>query len=648
MSRDTPDVALPPAPTKENSEWQLSELIDAIAAEIDRAEDTLSLKSYARGLAFALKQLSLELTVNVRRRADGRILFQTVNPPEAGATVIRLDLAQMLQSQLEGVRKPLEHTSSRDLTTLPEITGDQILALRTIAIYSVDDLERYTQTAAMIAEVSRKTGISDARIRFWRGLPFINEAKPPSAPPGSTILLEGGNFGATPDANALVLFQGQPAKILEWSQSRLRVTIAPAAKGAGALFAVICNQVTNSINWDASSIDLFVRDIVIVPAQPIEGDEMSFEAELINQGGSEAEPFSVQWTIDNDPKPKKLAHGPLRPGQLSQDSSVHYQTSLKGGPHTISFTADPDKQIQDINPANSTFSKAVSVRVARVLRCADIRPLQTLDPLLNLEPGPADVLRLVFRGLLRLSPQSQEPIPDLAESFETESEGYQFNLRGDVRFHNDHVLTAADVAFTYRRLKEIDSPWCDSVSRSLAEVVALDERKVLFKMVEGKPFPLDLFRIGIVPRKAYKPNPKEFGFKPVGSGPFRVEDFTPGKPIVLRAFHDNWEGIPRFDRITIAYGLTDEELTKQILSSFVLFRNYEVVALTFSRPVYDALNKNGWVTTPAPKRESSPVTLLQAQSPLVQERTLNQFDRAWNSHAWYILNKAVWDSISIA
>ncbi|HEY9653133.1 MAG TPA: hypothetical protein V6C95_20920, partial [Coleofasciculaceae cyanobacterium] len=66
--------------TIDNQEWQLADFVDAIAAEIDHAEDTLSLKSYARGMSFAIKQLSLDLEVTVRRDTNGRILFRTVDP----------------------------------------------------------------------------------------------------------------------------------------------------------------------------------------------------------------------------------------------------------------------------------------------------------------------------------------------------------------------------------------------------------------------------------------------------------------------------------------------------------------------------------------------------------------------------------------
>src|SRR5919199_917144 len=299
---DGQSIELEAATLEENAEWQLSELVDAIAAEIDHAEDTLSLKSFARGMAFAIKQLSLDLEVTVRRAPDGRILFRTVDPDQSSATVLKLDFSQVIQSQLQGLRKPLDEAGDeRVLATLPSITQAEIVALNAVAIFSVGDLERYTRTAAMVAEVSRKTGIPDPRIRLWRQLPFISEAKPPSGPRGSTIVLEGGNFGAQRDPNSAVLFQGLPAPVVTWSDSRLTV-IAPEAGGPGVLFAVIGGQPTHALAWEATTIDLRVRDLAVIPAHPVEGDPVTVEAVLVNEGSGAAGPFQVQGTVDRGPR----------------------------------------------------------------------------------------------------------------------------------------------------------------------------------------------------------------------------------------------------------------------------------------------------------------------------------------------------------
>ncbi|NEO76943.1 ABC transporter substrate-binding protein [Moorena sp. SIO4G3] len=478
----------------ENTEWQLADMVDAIAAEIDRAEDTLSLKSYARGKSMAIKQLKLDIEVKLRRTSDGKILFRTTDPGENSATVIKLDFAQVLESQLQGVRKQLDQPiSTRPLTTLPGITEAEIKQLNGIGIYSVNDLEGYTQTAAMVAELSRKTGIADSRIRIWRQLPFLSEVKPAKGLPGSQVVIEGGNFGDR-DPNAAVLFQGQPAQILEWSKSRLIVTM-PEVTGSGVLFVVIDGQSTNLLSWEAITVDLRVRNIIIIPDQPSAGELITIEADLINQGNSSSDAFEVQWTVDNKPQSIQ-SHGPLQPNQRSQDSSIRRQLRLEAGSHTIRFTADPNHKHLDLNRANSTFTRKIEVKGLNQLTIADFRDINTLDPLVNINYpsgdinyGPGDVLSLVFRGLGRLDPKTGAFVPDIAtrwwwsENKDKNTRIISFQLSENVSFHDGKQLTVADVEFTYQVYKKLNSSPNTRVINIIRDINVVNDRIISFEVL---------------------------------------------------------------------------------------------------------------------------------------------------------------------
>ncbi|NEO68298.1 ABC transporter substrate-binding protein [Moorena sp. SIO3H5] len=481
--------------TEENMEWQLADMVDAIAAEIDRAEDTLSLKSYARGKSMAIKQLQLDMEVKLRRSSDGQILFRTTDPGENSATIIKLDFAQVLESQLQGVRKQLDQPiSTRLLATLPSITEAEIKQLNGIGIYSVNDLEAYTQTAAMVAELSRKTGIADSRIRIWRQLPFLSEVKPAKGLPGSQVVIEGDNFGDR-DPNAAVMFQGQPAEILEWSKSRLIVTM-PEVTGSGVLFVLIDGQTTNLLSWEAITVDLRVRNITITPNQPLAGDLITIEADLINQGNSSSDAFEVQWTVDNKPQPIQ-SHGPLQPNQRSQDSSIRRQLTLEAGSHTIRFTADPNHKHLDLNPANSTFTRQIEVKGLNQLTIADFRDINTLDPLVNINYssgdmnyGPGDVLSLVFRGLGRRDPKTGAFVTDIAtrwwwtENKENNTRIIYFELSENVSFHDGKPLTVADVEFTYQVYnKKLNSIPNKRVINIIRDINVVDDRTISFEVL---------------------------------------------------------------------------------------------------------------------------------------------------------------------
>ncbi|NEQ66036.1 MAG: hypothetical protein F6K21_11140 [Symploca sp. SIO2D2] len=351
---------------QDNTEWQLADIVDAIAAEIDRAEDTLSLKSYARGKSIGIKQLQLDLEVNVRHTPEGEIKFRTVEAGKSSATVLKLDFSQILETQLQSVRKDLtKPISTQPITTLPNITADEIKRLNRIAIYSVDDLDRYTQTAAMLAEVSTKTSIEEIKLRQWQELPFLSTVKPAKGKSGSEVVIEGNNLGEQEPKDE-VLFQGKPAEILSWTNSQLKVKM-PDVVGSGLLFAIIDGQTTNLLNWESvepskSKVDLAVRNI---RAFFLKVGKVSLTADLINFGNVASEPFEVQWLISAPhikTRPIVMKHGSLEPNQTSRDKSIRYEVRLIPGEYNVSFTVDPNNRHPDINRRNNTFTKKIVVK----------------------------------------------------------------------------------------------------------------------------------------------------------------------------------------------------------------------------------------------------------------------------------------------
>jgi peptide/nickel transport system substrate-binding protein len=640
--------ATPANQTDDNVEWQLSELVDAIAAEIDRAQDTLSLKSYARGLAFAIKTLSLDIEVKARRSTDGRLLFRTVDKGESSATVLKLGFAQVLQSQLNGVRKPLADDLAAagigvaSLATLDEIaSAEESAALHAVGIHALDDLVRYTQTPQLMAELSRKTRIPEARLRQWQQLPFMTEARPASGPPGSTVVIEGGNFGNQP---GFVFFQQKEIKILDWRESRLTVEIPVDCAGPGLLVAHVGDQITNPLPWETASVDLTVRDMMIIPAQPAEGDEIVVTAELVNQGNLDADAFAVQWQIDGQ-SAESLAHGPLLAQQRSQESSIRRKLKLSAGAHRITFTADPAGKLPDVNRQNGTFSKQVLVRTRQKLTVGDFRTIGSLDPLGNEQWGPADVLRLIFGGLGRLDPETGTLTPDLAEAWDLRTTNggvtrFVVRLRDGVYFHNGAPLTLDDVKFTYETLlNKVDSPWYELAKGTISEVRILNrnERTLAFGLkvdsegLSPLALPPQLLTVGLLPQKAYTADPAQFGRRPVGSGPFQLSEFIPGQAIHLAAFRQYVQGKPRLDQIEIRSEPAAERLIQMLADQTVT-----AAVFPYTQALAEQLVASGqadWQPIPAPP--AAP-TLLHVGTSKVHERFPNAFDTGWNAHLWYV------------
>jgi peptide/nickel transport system substrate-binding protein len=618
---------------QDNVEWQLADLVDAISAEVDRAEDTLALKSYARKVSFAIKKIALDVEVTMRRTPDGRLLFRSVDAAEESGTVLKLDFAQVLESQLAGWRRPLDDsTTSAPVSMLPGITAEEARALNGIAIFTVDDFFRYTLTAAMVAEVSRKTGIAESRVRLWRELPFLSAIKPEQGLPGSSVVLEGGNFGPARPEGTEVLFHGHPAKVLEWSNGRVTVQSPPQAMGPGLVFMMFGPQPTNLLTWEGSSMDLRVEDLVTQPEAPVSDEPFLAEALLFNRGTLPTQPFDVQWFLNDEPL-EPQPHSPLPPGQRSSESGTRHELQLSPGEYTLRFVADCHEKMPELERALLTFSRTLRVREPQRMLLADFRMRYELDPVLE---GPVDgshVLGLIFRGLARKGPKGML-FPDLAAGWtlpvllETDQGplySVTVTLRPDMRFHDGTPITVEDVLFTFQRMRQEDTPWFKWASR-IHDITASEDQVTFLLYTDNALLPL--LPAGIIPWQLYESDPEHFRQHPVGSGPFRVESFSPEKT-ELRAFRGYHRGVPRLDRLTLLAVPSLDELGERMLN-----RDFPVAVMPFEESWYRKLLEHGeWtvtrVVTPAQE-------LMHVQVPDVLERAPADPDMNGNAHLWYL------------
>ncbi len=656
-------MAADPRKPLSNTEWQLADMVDAIAAEIDHAEDTLALKSYARGMSFSLRQLSLDLQVAVRRDDNGRVQFRTAEPNATGTTTIKLDFAQLLKSQLGDDRRKLEQNIDRRPLDAVGLTAEEIRNLNAIAIYAIDDLHRYTQTAAMIGEVSRKTNINDARLRQVLGLPYLDALKPDRGLPGSIILLEGGNFGAVPSSQASVYFQGVALPIVAWSNARIQVKIPSTATGNGVIFVVINDQISNTIDWQVLTVDLIVKDITITPSNPQENDEITVTASLVNQGTGAANAFAVRWSIDGqDQKPQP--HGILPPGQASQESSLVLKTRLSAGDHKFSFTADPEQLLTDVDLANSKFSQGITVTAAQNVSFGDYQVLDSLDPFVSEQPWELrqSVLNLIYRGLMRFDPTNgallndlSQPPPrfngDLAIERNALIKGDRagsadrrivpirdvlpsvtYQLRQDVSFHDDTALTPEDVVFSYQRAME-SSLWAEMLS-VITNIEIIDRATVVFTLSEKLAANLNpqIWTLPIIPAHAYQTNPKQFINNPIGCGPFMAALKQDGKSglVQLQAFAPYYRGQPRLQNLSIMLQADVRGLLNLLMAgklSAITLPDQEGLA----EKLQSLQDKYQIIRTTTGK-----TTLLHVQSRSLLERLPNNYESNWNAHLWYI------------
>lgn len=165
----------------------------------------------------------------------------------------------------------------------------------------------------------------------------------------------------------------------------------------------------------------------------------------------------------------------------------------------------------------------------------------------------------LFASLLRADDKWQFH-PYLADSWKKSPDGlsYTFNLNKKAVFHDGTPITSADVAFSVNAVRE-NHPFGKTMYANLEKVETPDPHTVVFKF--SKPNPALLLEVStpallpILPKHVYdtggplRSNPHNI--QVVGSGPFKLADYQPGRYVTLEKFNRFFLGPPHLDKIVI-------------------------------------------------------------------------------------------------
>lgn len=185
-----------------------------------------------------------------------------------------------------------------------------------------------------------------------------------------------------------------------------------------------------------------------------------------------------------------------------------------------------------------------------------------LDPALTNTVRAIAVKMSIFDSLLRLNPKTLELEPGAAEAWTVSADNktITFRMRRGIRFHNGREMTADDVKYTIERLltPEIGSPFIRSFDRlaGAREFIAKQAREVsgirildryrlaVTNAIVDSTFPLSFSELFIVPKEEVERLGREFGQRPVGSGPFIFVSWSRDDTLLLRENPNYWEGRP--------------------------------------------------------------------------------------------------------
>lgn len=167
-----------------------------------------------------------------------------------------------------------------------------------------------------------------------------------------------------------------------------------------------------------------------------------------------------------------------------------------------------------------------------------------LDPYQATSADTREILFNVFEGLVKpdkdgnLQPAVAESLPEISSDALT----YTFKIRSGVKFHNGNVVTADDVKYSLNTAAENKIAGFDNIAS--VDIVDSSTVKITLKAADNDFLPY--LTAAIVP-KDYK----DQNTKPIGTGPFAFESFTPQQSLVLIKNANYWQkDLPHLDKVT--------------------------------------------------------------------------------------------------
>jgi peptide/nickel transport system substrate-binding protein len=180
----------------------------------------------------------------------------------------------------------------------------------------------------------------------------------------------------------------------------------------------------------------------------------------------------------------------------------------------------------------------------------------TLIPLLASDAASHSVAALVYNGLVKYD-KNLNLVGDLAEKWDISPDGLAitFHLRKGVKWHDGKEFTSRDVLYTYKTIIDPKTP--TAYAEDFLQVKkAVATGPYIVRVEYAKPFAPALASWGMSILPAHLLEGKditksELGRKPVGTGPYRLTEWTPGQRLVLESYHGYFEGRPYIDRRVI-------------------------------------------------------------------------------------------------
>ncbi|MDW5375468.1 ABC transporter substrate-binding protein [Halomonas sp. HP20-15] len=160
---------------------------------------------------------------------------------------------------------------------------------------------------------------------------------------------------------------------------------------------------------------------------------------------------------------------------------------------------------------------------------------------------PASGLNGIYDTLMVSNPDEPFSMYGLLASgirLDPERRWMEFDINPAARFHDGTPVTADDVVFSFRLLRDEGEPFYAGYYADVSSVQALDKDTVRFEFAaeNSRELPLILGQLPVLPEHYWAS--RDFTTptldKLLGSGPYRIAEVVPGQRIVYQRVDDYW------------------------------------------------------------------------------------------------------------
>lgn len=179
---------------------------------------------------------------------------------------------------------------------------------------------------------------------------------------------------------------------------------------------------------------------------------------------------------------------------------------------------------------------------------------------------------LLFNGLTTHDGDNQI-VPCLAKdwTYDPDTFTYTFNLEQGVKWHDGEEFTADDVKFTIEAIMDPDNGSENAPNyEDVKEINVIDDYTIEFVLADTNVAFLEYMSMAVLPKHLLDGEDmqtSDFFRNPVGTGPYKLEDWDEGQSITMVKNEDYFKGAANIDKIIFKIVTDDNAKALQLKSN---------------------------------------------------------------------------------